>query len=60
MQKVYKYQNGTIYVTLPESFNLDLLKEITEDFLKKAISEDVKNGNSNTSKDFTEKQVLHR
>jgi hypothetical protein len=59
MKKVYKYQNGTIYVTLPDSFNLDFLKEATEDYLKKVISEEMKNGNSNKSNDFTEKQISY-
>lgn len=60
MKKVYEYQNGTIYVTLPKSFNTENLKKTTEEFLKKVISEETKNGNSNTSKDFTKKQILHR
>lgn len=60
MKKTYKYQNGIIYVTLPESFNLDYLKEATSDFLKKVISEEMKNGNSNKGDNFRKKQILHR
>lgn len=59
MRKVYEYQNGTIYVKLPKSCNREVLKKVTEDFLKKVISEGTKNGNSNTSKNFTEKQILY-
>lgn len=55
MKKVYEYQNGTIYVTLPKSCDREVLKKVTEDFLKKVISEGIKNGNSNTSKNFTKK-----
>lgn len=55
MQKVYKYQNGTIYVMLPKSYDQKHFKRVTEEFLKKVISEEVKNGNSNTSRDFREK-----
>ena len=55
MKKVYEYQNGTIYVTLSKSCNLGFLKEATSDFLKKVISEEMKNGNSNKSNNFTEK-----
>lgn len=55
MEKVYKHENGTIYVTLPESCDREKLKKITEDFLKKVISGGIKNGNSNTSRDFRKK-----
>lgn len=57
MKKVYEYQNGTICVTLPKSRNLNFLKEATSDFLKKVISEEIRNGNSDKSDDFTEKQI---
>lgn len=60
MEKIYESKNGTIFVTLPESCDREKLKKITEDFLKKAISEGKKNGNSNSSGDFREKQILHR
>lgn len=52
MKKVYEYQNGIICVTLPESFNLDYLKDATSDFLKKVISEEIKNGDSDKSRNF--------
>lgn len=60
MKRTYEYQNGTIFVSLPSSSDRENLIKATEDFLKKVISEGVNNGNSNTSKDFREKQVLHR
>jgi hypothetical protein len=38
MERTYKYRNGTIYVTLPESCDREKLKQVTEDFLKKVIN----------------------
>ena len=38
MERTYKYRNGTIYVTLPESCDREKLKKVTEDFLKKVIN----------------------
>lgn len=55
MEKVYEYQNGTIYVTLPTSCDREKLKKATGEFLKKVISEVKDNGNRNTSEDFREK-----
>ena len=59
MKKVYKYQNGIIHVTLSKSNDQEKLKKATEEFLKKVTREVIKNGNTNTSGNFTEKQVLH-
>lgn len=58
MKKVYK--NGIVYVVSLESYDRKNIIKATENFLKKVISEGIKNGNSNTSKDFREKQILHR
>jgi hypothetical protein len=55
MDRTYKYKNGTIYVTLPKSCDREALKKVTEEFLKKVISEGKKNGYSNTSGNFREK-----
>ena len=55
MEKIYKFQNGTITVVLPESCDREKLRRITEDFLKKVISGGNKNGNSNTSGNLCEK-----
>lgn len=52
MEKVYEFQNGTIYVTLPESCDREKLKRVTEEFLKKVIYGGVNNGDSNQSKNF--------
>lgn len=60
MERVYKFKNGTIYVTLPESCDREALKKITETFLKKVISGRIKDGYRDTSGDFREKQILHR
>ena len=53
MDKIYKYKNGTIYVTLPESCDRENLIKITEDFLKKVINGGSKNGNNHSSRDFS-------
>ena len=55
MEKRYKYKNGTIIVTLPESCDREELKKVTEDFLKKVMSEGKKNGNRYKSRNFREK-----
>lgn len=55
MEKIYEYENGTIYVTLPESCDREELRRVTEDFLKKVITGGYKNGNSNTRTNFRKK-----
>ena len=55
MERTYKYQNGTVYVTSSKTSDREHLQKATEEFLKKVISEVMKNGNSNTSGDFREK-----
>ena len=55
MEKTYEYQNGVIYVVLPESCDQEIFKKVTTEFLKKVISEERKNGNNNPSRDFREK-----
>ena len=59
MEKTYKYKNGTIRITLPESCDREKLRQVTEDFLKKVIIGGKNIGNSNTSGDFRKKQILH-
>ena len=51
MKKVYKYQNGTIYVSLSNTYDHEIFKKVTEEFLKKVISEEKKNGNTNKTWD---------
>ena len=55
MEKVYKFRNGTIRVTLPETRDREGLKKATEEFLKKVIIGGARNDNSNTSRNFREK-----
>lgn len=55
MNKIYEYQNGSIYVTLPTSCDREQLKKETEEFLKKVIIGGKRNGNDYTSGDFREK-----
>lgn len=59
MKKIYEYQNGTVHISLSDSFNQEYLKKATQEFLKKVISEGNQNGNSNTSTNFREKQILY-
>lgn len=47
MERVYEFENGTIYVTLPETSDREKLRKVTEEFLKKVIYGGIKNGNSN-------------
>lgn len=55
MEKIYKYDNATIYILGLDSYNRESLKKATEVFLRKVISGGKKNGDSNTSRDFREK-----
>ena len=55
MKRTYKFKNGTIHVVLQKSYDRDYFKKVTEEFLRKVISEGTKNGNSNTSENFTKK-----
>lgn len=61
MKKTYKYDNCTVNVHIPndEKFQERLCKA-SETFMKKVMSEGTKNGNSNTRRNFREKQILHR
>lgn len=52
MEKIYECENGTIYVTLPETCDREKLRKVTEDFLKKVIYGRDTNGNSNTRTNF--------
>jgi hypothetical protein len=55
MEKIYKYRNGTIYVTIPDACDRDKLRQVTEVFLKKVMYGGTNNGNSNTRKNFRKK-----
>ena len=55
MEKIYKTKNGIIYVTIPETCDREKLRKVTEEFLKKVISEGKKYGDSDTSRNFREK-----
>ena len=55
MEKIYKYDNATIYILGLDSYNRESLKKATEIFLRKVISGGKKNGYSNTTRDFREK-----
>jgi hypothetical protein len=52
MEKVYKYKNGTIHVTIPETCDREKLRQVTEEFLKKVIYGGKKNGNDYTRGNF--------
>ena len=52
MERTYKFKNGTIYVTTPETCDREKLRKVTEEFLKKVINGGKKNGDSNPSRNF--------
>ena len=53
MEKVYKSKNGIIVVTVPETCDREKLRKVTEEFMKKVVSGGKRNGNSNTSRNFS-------
>ena len=55
MERTYRFKNGIIVVTLPESCDQEELKKVAKEFLKKAMSGGYKSGNSNSSRNFREK-----
>ena len=58
MEKIYECENGTIFVTLPESCDREKLKKVTEDFLKKVLKGGKHNGYTGKSGNFIKEQVL--
>lgn len=60
MKKVYKYENCTVILHIPEDDEFqERLRKASENFMRKVLFERmVASGNSNTSRDFREKQVL--
>ena len=52
MEKIYECENGSIYVTLPETCDREKLRKVTEEFLKKVMYGGTNNGNSNTRKNI--------
>ena len=55
MEKVYKYDNATIYVTSTKSCNRQELVRATEEFVRKVISGGNKNGYIDKTRDFGKK-----
>ena len=55
MEKVYKFKNGTIYVTMPETCDREKLRQVTEEFLKKVMYGGKRNGNSDSPRNFRKK-----
>ena len=55
MERTYKYKNGTIYVTTPETCDREKLRKVTEEFLKKVMYGGINNGNSNTRNNIGKK-----
>ena len=61
MNKIYNYENCRVAVYIPEDTEFqERLRKASEKFMRKVIREGRKNGNSNTSRDFREEQILHR
>ena len=55
MKKVYKYENSIVIVENHNSYNLESIRQATENFLRQVIKERSSNGNGNTSRNFNEK-----
>ena len=55
MEKIYRYDNATIYILGLDSYNRESLKKATEVFLKKVIIGGKGNGYSNTTGNIREK-----
>ena len=55
MNKIYKYKNGSVYVTLPGTCDRDKLISATEEFLRKVIKGGYEYGNTNKSRNIREK-----
>lgn len=55
MEKIYKYDNATIYILGLDNYNRENLKKATEVFLRKVISGGKKNGYINKTRNFGEK-----
>ena len=60
MELVYEYKNAVLRVRSIDTYDREKFKKATEIFLRRVIEEEQTNGNSNTSGDFREKQILHR
>lgn len=52
MNKIYRYKNGYVYVTLPRTCNRDELIKATEEFLKKVIKGGRDNGYTDKSRNI--------
>lgn len=48
MRKTYRYDNALVHVSSLDTYDRERLKTATEEFLKKVVKEQRKNGNSNT------------
>ena len=59
MKKTYEFDNATIHIQNINNYDREKIKKATEDFLKKVISGGTKYGNSDSSRDFREKQILY-
>ena len=60
MKKVYKYENSIVTVENYNTYDLESIKQASEHFLKQVIRERLANGNGDTSRNFSKKQILYR
>lgn len=60
MRKTYRYDNALVHIVSLDKYDRENFKKATQEFLKKVMREGKRNGNSDTRRDFREKQVLHR
>ena len=55
MEKIYKYDNATIYISNLDGYDREGFKKATEVFLRKVISGGKENGNSATCRTINKK-----
>lgn len=53
MKKIYNYENCRVTIHIPEDTEFqERLRKASENFMRKVMNEEKKNGNSNTRRDF--------
>lgn len=60
MEKIYRFQNATIYIKPPTEEQLENIHKATERFITKLVREGYIDGNYNKTRSINEKQILDR
>lgn len=48
MRKTYRYDNALVHIVSLDKYDRENFKKATQEFLRKVMREETKNGNSNT------------